>query len=126
MKKASKPPATPKSKAPPNGVRRIDGSGHIDPAHAERLRELSSEGRDVDPRAFVEKSASGDDLAEELGEEAVIAMTTGQDDIPEERDAPVEEEQGGPFVETSAGTEFAGGTDESNIETATREPFPTT
>ena len=38
----------------------------------------------------------------------------------------VPEESGGPFVETSAGTEFAGGTDESNIEEATREPFPTT
>jgi hypothetical protein len=122
MTKASKPP----KKTPATTIRRIDGSGHINPEHAERLRELSAEGRDVEPEAFVEKSETDDDLAEELGEEAVMAMTKGQDDISDERDAQVEEELGGPFVETSAGTEFAGGTDESNIETATREPFPTT
>jgi hypothetical protein len=29
-------------------------------------------------------------------------------------------------VKTTAGTEFAEGTDESNIPEATREPFPTT
>ena len=34
--------------------------------------------------------------------------------------------EGGPFVETSGNTEFAGGTDESNIPEATREPFPKT
>ena len=45
---------------------------------------------------------------------------------PEAFNQVVPEESGGPFVETSAGTEFAGGTDESNIEEATREPFPTT
>ena len=36
------------------------------------------------------------------------------------------EEEGGPFVETSAQTEFATDSDAPNIEGATREPFPTT
>ena len=34
------------------------------------------------------------------------------------------EELGGPFVETAASTEFAGGTDESNPEDASQEPLP--
>jgi hypothetical protein len=38
----------------------------------------------------------------------------------------VPEENGGPFVETSANTEFAGGTDETNIKEAKKAPFPTT
>lgn len=118
MKKVSKQPAP---------IRRYDGSGHINPEYAEQLRELSKETNEkTDPQSFVEAQSSDDDLAEELGEEAVVAMTTGQDDISEERDTPVDEELGGPFVETSGSTEFAGGTDESNIPDATREPFPTT
>jgi hypothetical protein len=36
------------------------------------------------------------------------------------------EEEGGPFVETSAQTEFAMDSEAPNIEGATREPFPTT
>jgi hypothetical protein len=107
-------------------VRRYDGAGHINPEHAEHLLELSKELRDANPDAYIENPETQDDLAEELGEEAVVAMTTGQDDVPDERDQPVEEEQGGPFIETAAATEFAGGTDESNIAEATREPFPKT
>jgi hypothetical protein len=38
----------------------------------------------------------------------------------------VPEEDGGPFVVTRDEDELAGGTDESNPEDATREPFPTT
>lgn len=106
-------------------VRRRDGSGHLDPSYrAALLRESGQQAGDAE-RAFVNGQSSDDGLAEELGEEFVAAATLGQ----YEGDAfnqVVPEESGGPFVETSAGTEFAGGTDESNIEEATREPFPTT
>ena len=118
----------PQTKPGQSGARRIDGSGHIDPAHAARLKKIAAETKDrgEDSAAFVQDHTTADDLAEELGEEAVLAMTSGQDDIPDERDAQVDEENGGPFIETSGNTEFAGGTDESNIEEATREPFPKT
>jgi hypothetical protein len=119
MKKMQKQPGA--KKAP---VRRYDGSGHINPEHAEHLLQLSKETKEAEPEAYVEKPETSDDLAEELGEEAVVAMTSGQDDVSDERDEPVTEEQGGPFVETAGATEFAGGTDDSNIPEATREPFP--
>jgi hypothetical protein len=110
------------------GERRLvgfDAAGHIDPAEANRLLELGRSTRlDESNQAF--EGATEDDLAEELGEAAVHHMTTGADELTSDLEAEVEEELGGPFVVTSANTEFAGGTDESNIETATREPFPTT
>jgi len=106
---------------------REDRPGHMDPKYAETLRALSEEGRDHDDnRAFVGEGQSKDDLAEELGEEAVVAMTSGGDDLGDELDADVSDEAGGPFVETTAGEEFASGTDASNPRGAKREPFPTT
>jgi hypothetical protein len=108
-------------------VRRIDGSGHVDPAHAARLLELSRETHEVvDDRGFVKKHRSQESIAEELGEGAVTNMTTGEDTLPDSLDESSEEESGGPFVETPASEEFAEGTDESNIPGATREPFPKT
>jgi hypothetical protein len=112
--------------SPKSTVRRYDGSGHINPEHAEHLLQLSKETKEASPEAYIEETETSDDLAEELGEEAVVAMTSGQGEISDERDEPVEEERGGPFIETAASTEFAGGTDESNIAEATREPFPRT
>jgi hypothetical protein len=53
-------------------------------------------------------------------------MTSGESRITEDLNRDVEEDWGGPFVVTSASREFAGGTDDSNIAEATREPFPTT
>ena len=103
----------------------FDAAGHMDPSEARRLLELGGRERaDGADRAFAE--ATDDDLAEELGEAAVHNMTSGEDALRTDLEAEVVEELGGPFVETSGGTEFAGGTDESNIETATREPFPKT
>jgi hypothetical protein len=64
-----------------------------------------------------------DALAEELGEGVVLGMTSGED--PEEyfeRERP--EEEGGPFLETSARTEFAHDVDESNPEDAEVAPWP--
>lgn len=103
---------------------RYDRPGHLDPEHAERLLALSGSSRDGQARAFVEPESVGDDFAEELAETAVATMTSGEDMLTEDLDAPVDEERGGPFIETSGNVEFAGGTDESNTEDATREPLP--
>lgn len=103
----------------------FDNAGHLDVERAERLRKLR-EGATNGGIAFIEGTAADDDLAEELAEEAVVAMTTGADQLVEDLNRDVEEDWGGPFVVTSASKEFAPGTDESNIEEATREPFPTT
>jgi len=53
-------------------------------------------------------------------------MTSGEDRAEEALNETVEEETGGPFVETSGTKEFAHDIDESNPEDAMREPFPTT
>ena len=48
-----------------------------------------------------------DDLGELLGEAAVQSMTSGDQAAEEFRDEELPEENGGPFVETSAETEIA-------------------
>ncbi len=75
-------------------------------------------------RSFIDPE-NPDDLAEELGEEYVKAVTSGEPSLQETRDQVLPEESGGPFIETSPNTEFAGGTDESNPIDAEQEPFPT-
>ena len=75
---------------------------------------------------FLKGAHSRDDLTERLGEEAVSSMTSGESQLADDWDKPLEEEQGGPFVETRGGDEFASGTDASNTDDATREPFPKT
>ena len=65
-----------------------------------------------------------DDLAELLAEDFVMGVTSGTDADGDEHEEVVPEELGGPFVETAASTEFAGGTDESNPEDASQEPLP--
>lgn len=109
--------------APAHG---FDGAGHMDPAHAARLLALGREGKEAEADAFVKSTGTKDALAEELGEAAVASMTSGEDQLGTDLEADVDEDKGGPFVETSGSTEFAGGTDESNIAEATREPFPKT
>ncbi len=120
---------TVKHRASPRGpqyLRSFDNAGHLDPFRAVRLLEIAWETRARLPEeAFVAGSAADDDLAEELGEGAVVAMTSGVDIVVEHFNLDVEEDWGGPFVESTASKEFAGGTDESNIPEATREPFPT-
>ena len=108
--------------------RLFDNSGHLDPERAERLL-AGSGGRHARPpeaAAFVETSRGKGDLATELAEGAVVAMTSGEDKLADQMNHDVEEDWGGPFVLTSGSKEFAHGTDESNIAEATREPFPTT
>jgi len=104
----------------------FDNAGHLDSDRAQRLRGLGVTNGAVNTVAFVAGSAATDDLAEELAEEAVVAMTSGGDHLGDDLNRDVEEDWGGPFVVTSGSKEFAAGTDESNVEDATREPFPTT
>ena len=110
-------------------VVRGDGTGHLGTEYAADLRarsRASAEDHTVD-RAFLRKSKSLDDpLAEQLGEEAVMTMTSAEDQSDQLQDVGDIEEIGGPFEITTAGQEFARGTDRSNPRGATREPFPRT
>jgi hypothetical protein len=132
---AKAPTAKPNAKTNGNGkaarapVSRRDATGHLNPAYAADLRQKSRESRDdggADTQAFLTRSRSRDGLAEELGEEAVSAMTSGADQSDRLLDLEVDEERGGPFVRTTGREEFALGTDKSNPRKATREPFPRT
>jgi hypothetical protein len=76
--------------------------------------------------SFVDEPRTQDDLAEGLGEEFVHSATSGENEGEDTLDQVVPEEEGGPFVESSGGTEFASGTDASNPKGAKPEPFPTT
>lgn len=108
---------------------RRDPTGHLDPQYAAELRERSEEGVTKDPNrdGFLDDdNTTTDDLAEGLAEQAVSAMTTGEDEGEEALNRPVLEEVGGPFVVTPAATEFAPGTDASNPKGAKVEPFPKT
>jgi hypothetical protein len=117
----------PKAKASPLPAQGYDASGHMNPKHAQHLLDMARSDRpDDSAAAFIEASETKDDLAEELAEAAVATMTSGEDQLGPDLEAEVDEDKGGPFVETSGNTEFAGGTDESNIPEATREPFPKT
>lgn len=108
-------------------AKREDRPGHLDPAHAASLVEKgrASHPKD-DDRAFITGKHTKDGLAEELAEEAVVAMTSGEDGLTDDIDAQNEEERGGPFVITPASREMAKGTDASNPKGAKREPFPRT
>ena len=116
-----------KAKAAPLPAQGYDASGHMNPKHAQHLLAMGRSDRTDDSAgAFIDANSTKDDLAEELAEAAVGAMTSGEDQLGTDLEAEVDEEKGGPFVETSGNAEFAGGTDESNIAEATREPFPKT
>jgi hypothetical protein len=121
-----KAPARAKKVAPPRAPQRRDGTGHIDPQYAAELRErsLESNAKD-DDAAFLPGHRSTEPLSEELGEEFVESATSGEGEGEDSLNREVTEELGGPFVVTSAGTEMADGTDESNPPGATKEPFPT-
>jgi hypothetical protein len=65
-----------------------------------------------------------DDEARQLGEEFVRSATSGEEAESEMEEEAQVEEQGGPFVITTAREEFAFGSDASNPPGAEREPFP--
>jgi hypothetical protein len=114
------------SKAP---IHRRDNSGHLDPKYAADLdarRKEANASKDNDVAFLGGKAKSKDPLAEELGENFVKSAVSGEEGLEDDLDEVTEEESGGPFVETSGGTEFADGTDASNPKGAKREPFPKT
>jgi hypothetical protein len=113
------------AKAAKQPIRRRDGSGHLDPKYAAKLRRLSGAPAPKEDN-FVDGSRSKDDLAEILAEQFVERATTGEEEAEEMLDQEVPEERGGPFVPSTAGAEFAEGTDPSNPKGSKREPFPTT
>ena len=109
-------------------VHRRDGAGHLDAEYAATLREKSLEGRvrDSDEAFIGREGRSKDNLAEAMGENWVETATSGEDDGEEVFNQSVPEDEGGPFVTTTAGQEFAEGTDPSNPKRSKREPFPKT
>jgi hypothetical protein len=74
-------------------------------------------------RVFV-GSDTEDDEARQLGEEFVRSATSGEEAESEMEEEAQVEEQGGPFVITTAREEFGFGSDASNPPGAEREPFP--
>jgi hypothetical protein len=125
-KKRAARASTPAAKAAP--LRRRDGAGHLDAKYAATLREKSREGRVRDSdEAFIGRSGHAkDELAEAMGESWVETATSGEDDNEEVFNQSVPEDDGGPFVPSTAGQEFAEGTDASNPKQSKREPFPKT
>jgi hypothetical protein len=112
-------------------IRRRDPQGRIDPRYARELLEKARETKnDHDSpeaaRAFLRGPSSNEALAEEMGEAFIEAATSGEESEQKRHERITLEENGGPFVETTGNEEFAVGTDESNIATATREPLPRT
>lgn len=107
-------------------IKRRDGAGHIDPAYARDLLQQSGKSDGGDGHAFLERPRTGDELAEELGENFVASATSGEEAEPERHDRVTDSERGGPFVRSSGKKEFAEGTDLSNPEDAEPAAFPTT
>ena len=92
---------------------------------------LSKQGRNVDSdsaatHAFIRGRTTREELGEELGEAFLASATSGESSESGRLNRITDDEEGGPFITTGAEDEFADGVDESNIEDATREPFPRT
>jgi len=66
-----------------------------------------------------------DDLAEELAEDFLVSVTTGQEQGVEAHERFVDEEIGGPFVTTSPRMQFGRSYDDSNRPEVESEAFPT-
>lgn len=110
---------------------RRDAAGHLDPSYARHLlaRARESHNDDNDARArhaFFSCARSADAYAEGMGESFIESATSGEGSATFRHEEVTWEEEGGPFVLTTATEEFAEGLDESNIAEATREALPTT
>lgn len=122
----SRPPAKSRARrkpAPARRARRLPRASLVQAPEGERqladpVEAAQEDLRALPEQALFERDGSGrdDDLAEMLGEEYVRAVTSGEEQGVEMRDAPVPEEEGGPFVETSAAREFANGPDDGEPE----------
>lgn len=83
--------------------------------------------RNGDADAFIraDRMRTRDDLAEGLAEDFLASATSGEEQGEISHERIVEEEEGGPFVPSSAKKEFARGVDASNPRDSVPEPFPT-
>jgi hypothetical protein len=79
---------------------------------------------DEDQLLSIETPDGVDELGEELGETYVEDVTGADDAATEHRAVDTLEDEGGPFVVTTAAREFALGTDASNPADAEREALP--
>jgi hypothetical protein len=112
-------------------LQRRDPAGHLNPRYARHLLARAREGQNDanDPRAqraFFSTARSADTYAEGMGESFIESATSGHGSATFRHEEVTWEEEGGPFVMTTATEEFAAGLDESNIAEATREALPTT
>lgn len=134
-KKAAPAKAAPKKTAPPARARVARAAERAERAKAEWEQRPKRRVEPDEPRertgdrdaAFVNRADKpGDDLAGELGESFLQSATSGEESAMEIQNAETEEEQGGPFIETTAQEEFADDVDESNPEDAEPAALPTT
>jgi hypothetical protein len=116
-------PTGPKRKASASGPSRRKKSAKSRAAPEASPREKPPARPEQRPAFFADARHATDALAEELGEGFVLNVTSGED-TEEYYEREREEEEGGPFLETSARTEFAYGVDESNPEDAEPAPWP--
>lgn len=100
---------TPSADERPNGIRRRDATGHLDPQYAAHLHAKSGKTEKGCGPGFLRGLARSDDsLSERLGEEFVLSATTGGSEAERgSREDFVSEELGGPFVITSVEEELA-------------------
>lgn len=108
-------------------MRRRDGGGRVDPAYQADLLEKS--GRATDDQgdhAFLDRPESEDPAVEELGETFLHNVTAGIETDEVEANPNDPDEEGGPYVVTTAAEEFGREPDESNPEDAEPAPFPIT
>ncbi len=111
----------------PSGVRRRDGGGHVDPAYqAGLLAKSGHDNSDRDTHAFLDRPESDDAVVEDLGETFLHNVTAGVEADERRIDPDAPDEEGGPYVVTTAAEEFGREPDESNPEDAEPAPFPIT
>lgn len=96
------------------------------PQRVVRAKKRSDDGDAFFPDPGGGPAVVPDDFAEALAEEFVASATSGEEEGEEGHEQLVPEERGGPFIVTTAQTEFAAGVDDSNPVDAEPAPFPTT
>jgi hypothetical protein len=133
VKKPARKPVAKKAPARP-AMKAQSAAAKADAERRRLIREQRALERDVENEPVESrlsespeyiKDAVDDPLGEELAEAAVGSEVSGDQEAENIRDEDIAEENGGPFVETTANQEFAKGTDGSNPFDAEPAAFPT-
>lgn len=127
-KKSTKRPESKTSKVVSAANGRGNGAVVMDGAPARDAAKRSDPGAAFLPDPYDRArppARAGDPLAESLAEGYLTSATSAEEIGEDDRDEVQTEELGGPFTETTGREEFANGSDESNPEDGSREPFPT-